>query len=87
MSYTPEDNWRNDTSLSSMAVYKKKFALSPVVCQDGTKVWLKHYYTKYEYWGWSHQTVTDEDLDSLHKDTCENITEAEYLVRKLTDGV
>lgn len=84
----PEDNWRNDPGLKSVVIYRKKFALLPVVCQCGTKLWLKTYYKKYVYWGM--RSVGHLDIDNeynLHCDACENITEAEYLVRRLTEGV
>lgn len=82
----PEDNWRNDPGLKSTVFYRKKFALLPVVCQCGTKVWLKNYYTKYIYWGMRTVDKFDNDYD-LHRDVCESITEDEYLVRRLAEGV
>lgn len=86
----PEDNWRNDTGLTSCVVYKKKFALFPHKCEDNTVVWLKNYYTKYKYWGWR-CGITAADIstriDELHEDKLEDITEEEYIVRRLTEGI
>jgi hypothetical protein len=89
MAYKPEDNWRNDPGLSCVVVYKKKFALFPRKCEDGTKVWLKNYYTKYEYFGFkrSMSSLDIHDGDNYHIDQLEDITEAEYIVRRLTEGI
>ena len=90
MIYEPENNWRNDPGLTSSVIYKKKFALFPCRCADGTTVWLKHYYTKYVYWGFRRPvTITDviAHRDDLHEDRLEDITEAEYIVRRLTEGI
>ncbi len=90
MIYEPENNWRNDPGLTSSVIYKKKFALFPCRCEDGTTVWLKHYYTKYVYWGFRRPvTITDviAHRDDLHEDRLEDITEAEYIVRRLTEGI
>jgi hypothetical protein len=90
MIYEPEDNWRNDPGLTSKNMYKKKYALFPTKCEDGTVVWLKNYYVKYRYWGFR-RAITAADIadyrDDLHEDKCENITEAEYIVRRLTEGI
>ena len=87
--YEPEDNWRNDPGLTSTNMYKKKFALFPRTCEDGTIVWLKYYYTKYKYWGFR-RTINAGDIldhrDDLHEDKLEDITEAEYIVRRLIEG-
>jgi hypothetical protein len=84
-----KNNWRSDPGLTSTIIYKKKFALYPVKCHDGTQVWLDHYYTKYQYWGFR-GAVSISDIDNikhnLHEDKLENISEAEYIVRKLTEG-
>jgi hypothetical protein len=81
----PNSNWRNDPGLQSTTVYKKRFAILPATCQDGSRVWLKNYYRKYILWGYRSQ-VTDHE-ESLHEDKCEIITEAEFIVRKLTEGI
>jgi hypothetical protein len=75
-------NWRSDPGLKSTTIYAKKFALLPVVCNDGTKVWFKNYYVKYVYWGFKDHSR----LEELHRDTHESITESEYIVRKLMEG-
>lgn len=90
MAYEPEDNWRNDPGLESAHLYRKKFALFPQKCEDGTVVWLKNYYVKYQYWGFRRAiTATDilDHRDDLHEDKLESITEAEYIVRRLIEGV
>ncbi len=77
-------NWREDLGMNSISIYEKRFAFFPVVCQDSTRVWFKHYYVKYQQWG--KRSVRDGDLYGVHTDREENITEAEYIVRKLTEG-
>jgi hypothetical protein len=86
MSYKDIDppNWRNDPGLSSTSEYRKKFAFRPVICSDGSKVWFKSYYKKYELW--SHgKNIPYCDEDYLHTDFIENITEAEFIIRKLAE--
>ena len=79
-------NWRNDPGLSSMIEYKRKFALRPITCCDGTKVWGKFYYKKFELWSHGHSGKIYSEEDYLHTDFIENVSEAEYIVRKLTEG-
>ena len=90
MTIYEDDNWRNDPGLTSTHMYRKKFALFPRKCEDGTLVWLKNYYTKYKYWGFR-RPISATDIadfrDDLHKDRLEDITEAEYIVRRLTEGI
>lgn len=80
MVHKSEYNWRQDPGLKSTVIYRKKFAYVPVMCNCGTKVWLKNYYTKYIQWGYKNDSV---DTYGLHEDFCENITEAEYIIVKL----
>lgn len=80
-------NWRNDPGLASAIEYRKSLALRPIVCSDGTRIWFKFYYKKYEHWGHSN-TLTGgnpETMDEyyLHTDFIENVSEADYIVRKL----
>ena len=77
-------NWRDDSGLACITKYKRKFALWPIVCADGSRVWFTRYYTKYEIWGVSSNIFKS---DYLHVDFVEYITEAEYIVRRLTEGV
>ena len=90
MSIYEDDNWRNDPGLTSTHMYKKKFALFPRKCEDDTWVWLDNYYTKYKYWGFR-RTINSGDIldhrDDLHEDKLEDITEAEYIVRRLIEGI
>jgi hypothetical protein len=78
-------NWRLDPGLSSIFEYKKKFALWPVKCSDGTKVWFKFYYKKYELW--SHTGFGGgngfNDNEYLHTDFVGTLSEADYIVEKL----
>lgn len=85
MTYKDWDSpsWRDDESLSSRTAYKRKWALFPVECKNGEKVWLDHYYTVHRLWG---STYTD-DRNYSHKDFLGNITESEYIVRKLADNL
>jgi hypothetical protein len=75
-----QDNWRKDPNMVSKTFYKKKFALFPKKCEDSETVWLKNYYKKYERWGHGFGE------DTGHTDHVENITEAEYIVRRLKEG-
>ena len=87
MTYEMAD-WRNDPGINSTDVYKKKFALFPTKCADGTSVWLKYYYVKYTYWGYKSFIVAIGKLDhELHRDKIENVSEADYIVRKLTGDI
>ncbi len=81
--YWESPNWRDDKGLVHQPLYKKRWALRPITCADGTRVWLKSYYSYYRLWSTSHF----ESEDYQHKDFVENITEAEYIVRKLADSL
>jgi hypothetical protein len=77
-------NWRHDPGLKSKSEYRKRFAFRPVVCSDGTKVWFKSYYKKYEQW--SHgDGASYYDEGYLHTDFIENVTEADFIIRKLAE--
>lgn len=75
-------NWRNDNGLKSVVEYKKRFAYLKTECADGSIVWLKPYYKKYKIWSSGY-----DDGNYSHTDFIENITEAEYLVRMLSDNL
>lgn len=79
---TKQTDWREDSGLISTTSYRRKYALFPKICSDGTKVWLKYYYSKYITWGHRRSTSVYDG----HVDFIENITEAEYIVRKITEG-
>lgn len=79
-------NWRNDPGLSSRVEYRKKFALFPVTCSDGSRIHLKYYYKKYELWSHGNNNLPYYEEGYLHTDFIENITEAEYIVRRLTEN-
>jgi hypothetical protein len=79
---TPPPNWRHESGMIASTRYIKKFAFIKTQCSDGTEVWLKNYYKKYEVWNSSF--LEGEDF---HIDFIENITEAEYIIRKLADNL
>ena len=79
----PPDNWRNDPGLSSISEHRRRFALWPVKCCDGTKVWFEFYYKKYEMWSTGSSGKVFSEEYYLHTDFIENVSEAEYIVRKL----
>lgn len=81
-------NWREDASLTCEVEYKKKFAWLRVSCSDGTKVWFKSYYKKYEHWVEVSSTHGYFDDDRYcHTDFVEYVSEADYIVRILTEGL
>jgi hypothetical protein len=78
-------NWRDE--LTSYPLYKKRFAIMPTECSDGTKVWFKFYYSKYNIWTVSHgHKIYEDDNYYHHADFVERITEAEYICRRLIEG-
>jgi hypothetical protein len=82
------NNWREDPGLKSQVEYKRRFAILPVMCSDGISMWFKPYYSKYKHWGYGPPLYTDKlDNYNLHTDFIENITEAEYIIRKLTENL
>jgi hypothetical protein len=78
-------NWRNDPGLTSKSEYRKRFAFRPVMCSDGTKVWMKFYFKKYDLWSHGDEPLSHYDEGYLHTDFIENITEQEYIIRKLAE--
>lgn len=88
MTQKPKQDWRNDSGLSSTPKYKKKFAFFEVKCSDGSKVWLRNYYKKYLVWSTDdmHIRLTHDD-GYFHTDFIENITESEYIIRKLAENL
>ena len=82
----PPDNWRNDPGLSSYVEYRKKFALWPVICLDNTQVWFQYYYKKYEHWSHGGTSKVFDDDEYAHTDFIGCLTEADYIVRRLTEG-
>jgi len=73
-------NWRNDPGMTSIVEYRRKFAFLPIICADNTKVHFAYYYKKYKKWNSDHY-----GSEYSHTDFIENITEAEYMVRKLAE--
>jgi hypothetical protein len=80
-----KSTWRDDPGLSSVSCYRKKFAFFPKRCTDSTLVWFKYYYTKYEIWSHGQKPGSYDDSEYSHTDKVEDITEAEYIVRKLAE--
>ena len=82
MEHDDSNNWRHDSSLKRTIVYKRRFAfLRPILCQDGTKIWMKFYYKRYAVWS----TDLFQDDEYSHTDFLGNISEEEYVVRKLSE--
>ena len=79
--------WRNDPGLICETEYKKRFAWFPILCKGESKrIWLKTYYKQYMNWGHSFLNIKKGYYDSMfHQDFQDNITEEEYLVRKIAD--
>lgn len=77
-------NWRDDPGLIFKSFYKKKFAILPVVCSDGLRVWMTVYYKKYVYWG---REGVPEHSEYGHIDFIEDISETEFIVRKLAENL
>ena len=76
-------NWRNEPGIVSTSKYKRSFAILPVVCSDGKKIWFKSYYKKYIIYITKYST----EGDNAHIDFCENVSEADYIVRKLSENL
>lgn len=81
----PNQNWRNEEGLSSFIIYKKKFAWLRIICSDGSSVWLRNYYRKYKTWNTTYVSGLG-DSDYGHTDI-EDITEDEYIIRKLSGNL
>lgn len=77
-------NWRDDVNLTPIISYKKKFALSPVKCCDGTNVWFAFYYKKYVQWGYKADLLSNKDTWP-HTDFIECVSEEEYVIRRLAE--
>lgn len=77
MTYT---NWREDPGMESVNVYQRRFAFRKTTCSGGEIVRFCFYYKMYCVW--SHGDMSD---DYQHIDFVENITEAEYIVRRLIE--
>lgn len=77
-------DWRDDTGLVSTNTYSRKFAILPKKCLDGSIVWLSYYYKFVRVW--SNRIPTDfEDQYYSHPDFVGNISEEDYIVRKLAE--
>lgn len=77
--------WREDSSMSSIVEYEKKFAFwKKIECADGTILRFKHYYKKYRIW--SHDRICGGEEYS-HRDFVENVSEEDFVVRKLAENL
>lgn len=87
--YRVSPNWRDE--LTKHVVYKKRFAILPTKCSDDSMVWMKVYYKKYIIWNHHSSFVPEDVLDFMnkneHTDFIENVTEEDYLVRKLAEAL
>lgn len=68
-------NWRDELDLKVM--YRRKFSIFPREI-DGKRIFMKAYYSKYNCWSSSNGRAQS------HIDFVENITEEEYVMRKLS---
>jgi hypothetical protein len=86
---TIKKTWRDDPGLIFEVEYKKKFAWLPVLCNGETKkTWLKTYYAQYFNWGHSYlqsKVKTSMYEPMYHQEFISNITEEEYIIRKIAD--
>lgn len=73
--------WRDDAGMNSELRYKKHFAYRPIITEEGVKVWWKNYYSVHRHWWAAYENGMH------HVEKAGYITEAEYLVRKLTEGI
>lgn len=76
-------NWRDDHGIKPYPFYKRKFAIRSVACSDGTIVWMKYYYKKYIRWTAEYK----ESREGGHVDFIENVSEGDYIVRKLAENL
>lgn len=83
MAISPHTDWRNDGGLKSSSFYKKTFAVFPVRCTDKVVI-FKFYYKKFTKW---EAGYTYNNENEYHIDFIENISEEEYIVRKLSDNL
>lgn len=73
--------WRDDPGMVCVTSYEKKFAFFPVACSDGKHVWLTNFYKKYNAWASAHNN------GSTHIEFTENVSEEDYVVRKLSGSL
>ena len=80
------ESWRNDQGLENKSIYKKRFSVIPVKCSGNVLVWFKFYYKKYTIWyNSNNNNISIDNLEYYHIDFNENITEEEYIIRKLRE--
>lgn len=78
------EGWRAE--LVSTPVYKQKYAWLPQLTISGEIIWLTRYYRVYKIWDTEH-THVDITVIHGHRDVVGNITEADYIVRKLSESL
>lgn len=81
---TKKADWRDEPGLVSTNKYSRKFAYTPIKCSDGQDVWFKYYYKHYRVWTCHPVSSFDEQYYS-HEDFIGNVSEEEYIVRKLAE--
>ena len=77
-------DWREDAGLSKKEEYLRKFAYFPKRSSDGEIIWLSHYYKHYRVWVYDMPKYPYE-LKYKTATFVENITEKEYVFRKLSE--
>ena len=75
-------DWRNESGLKCITTYKKRFSVFPTRCADGTLLWMKYYYVKYNTWN----SRYNYDGSNGHREKIEIIDEETYMMRKLAEG-
>jgi hypothetical protein len=81
----PPPGWRDE--VSGTPLYKRKWAYRTVTCSNGEEVRWRWYFSKYIVWGSLHSYPPFVDETYGHKDFVENITESEYITRKLAGNL
>lgn len=79
------ESWRAGQGLTFNVRYKRVFALLPTKCSDNSIVWFKFYYKKYQTW--KSNFNRDNESSWGHTDYLENVTEADYLIRRLAENL
>lgn len=79
-------DWRTDAGLSPVVKYTRRFAIFPTKCNGDVSVWFKFYYKRYTVWKSNYgNKVYDYEDEYSHTDFDYNLTEDEYIIRKLTE--
>jgi hypothetical protein len=80
--------WRHEPGMAFKSFYKKRFAFYPIDLSNGDHIFWEAYYSKYTTWDSDYTFSAVESNDGYgHTDLVENISEAEYIVRKLAENL